>query len=926
MPSGIKIGDVFMAMLLDSRDFQASAAKEGQKAGDTAGAAMSKGIKGRLTDLFKGGIFAGAGIEIGRQALHGLETAISDVINVIPDMLRKGEDFGLNVEDITKKTGASAESASRFVATLTYLGQSTDGLGMSLKTLSVQVVNNEAEFDKLGIKVRTSANGPLLDTITILDNVRSYMSKSGSATTNLALATTLLGKSAGNLIEYLDLTDAQAAALNDTFDALGVTMSERAVQDIQGATRESRLLGLAWQGLSNVLTAEVVPTIRQVLGAAFQFIVQHGAEVRQTLVDITNAALGLVSGLLGIEGVTPFQAQLDGLAGSSDNVTLSFDQWAQQMGYTVPVIDKTAGATKAATGAIDNEIKSIDKQTDRSKAADTAAENAFKHTMTRLGAVYQAQLDALDLQDKQDAAAQRAFDLNERLNQAQLDLAVAQAGDKGVVDAKAVSDAMKAVADIRAEQAKNALQQQRDDQRASLQSTKDYIAEQATLASDTTVTQTTKVKTFTHREDVLTSAINVAKEKGDAATVADLTARLEAVKTAKARTEQANRAIDRQAELGDIKAQLEAQKAAIASADSAEVVANKKKLAELTKEYKTYLADQKKTTKDHIGVMENLVTGDPKTGTGLGGALTKAFTDGQMAGEAFRKFLDERLFPALSGVLDVITKIAGALTTHIDTETVGSLLGLAGIAKLVGLTSVPGALAALPVTVAGDTPPDVAAWYKQFKGMSVQGKGKATVGPIRDLIPAETVDQAIADLLSRYPGLAGMARAGGGPAERGMPYIVGEKRPEVFVPDENGSIIASIPEWLRGLLNLGTKGYKVVAVQGQPYLAAPDGPFPGTQFRAPTGAIWASKLDYLRATMALAPRAGGGPAQADMPYLVGERRPEVFVPTDRGTTIPSIEAMRGWTGGAQTIEVPVYLDGEVITRVVSRHLADEYHR
>ena len=110
---GVKIGDVFFSMLLDSRDFQASAAKEGEKAGDTAGAAMSQGIKGRLSDLFKGGIFAGAGIELGRQALHGLETAISDVINVIPDMLRKGEDFGLNVEDITKKPGASAESAAR---------------------------------------------------------------------------------------------------------------------------------------------------------------------------------------------------------------------------------------------------------------------------------------------------------------------------------------------------------------------------------------------------------------------------------------------------------------------------------------------------------------------------------------------------------------------------------------------------------------------------------------------------------------------------------------------------------------------------------------------------------------------------------------------------------------------------------------------
>ena len=34
MPSGIKIGDVFVALLLDTRDFQAEAAKEGAKAGE----------------------------------------------------------------------------------------------------------------------------------------------------------------------------------------------------------------------------------------------------------------------------------------------------------------------------------------------------------------------------------------------------------------------------------------------------------------------------------------------------------------------------------------------------------------------------------------------------------------------------------------------------------------------------------------------------------------------------------------------------------------------------------------------------------------------------------------------------------------------------------------------------------------------------
>lgn len=36
-------------------------------------------------------------------------------------------------------------------------------------------------------------------------------------------------------------------------------------------------------------------------------------------------------------------------------------------------------------------------------------------------------------------------------------------------------------------------------------------------------------------------------------------------------------------------------------------------------------------------------------------------------------------------------------------------------------------------------------------------------------------------------------RAAGGPVTRGMPYIVGENRPELFVPDSNGTILPSVP-------------------------------------------------------------------------------------------------------------------------------------
>lgn len=42
--------------------------------------------------------------------------------------------------------------------------------------------------------------------------------------------------------------------------------------------------------------------------------------------------------------------------------------------------------------------------------------------------------------------------------------------------------------------------------------------------------------------------------------------------------------------------------------------------------------------------------------------------------------------------------------------------------------------------------------------------------------------------------LTGLFRAQGGPVRKGQPYIVGEKRPEVFVPNQNGRILSRVPD------------------------------------------------------------------------------------------------------------------------------------
>jgi len=44
-----------------------------------------------------------------------------------------------------------------------------------------------------------------------------------------------------------------------------------------------------------------------------------------------------------------------------------------------------------------------------------------------------------------------------------------------------------------------------------------------------------------------------------------------------------------------------------------------------------------------------------------------------------------------------------------------------------------------------------------------------------------------------FKSIGGLFRATGGPVVKGQPYIVGENRPEMFVPDQNGKIVPRVP-------------------------------------------------------------------------------------------------------------------------------------
>jgi len=108
-------------------------------------------------------------------------------------------------------------------------------------------------------------------------------------------------------------------------------------------------------------------------------------------------------------------------------------------------------------------------------------------------------------------------------------------------------------------------------------------------------------------------------------------------------------------------------------------------------------------------------------------------------------------------------------------------------------------------------------------------------------------------------GMPWMPREKGGPVRKGQPYIVGEKRPELFVPKEDGKIVPQVPR----------SAAEAKAVL-QP---APDG-----TAAAPRRLLVPPGSAPPRTYRAAEQRQRGGPVQKGQPYIVGEKRRELYVP------------------------------------------------
>jgi hypothetical protein len=583
---------------------------------------------------------AGFAMGAGIAGFQGFVSVLNKMASAIPDLVQQGITFGNVIDDLTDVTGASDIAASHFAGQWEYTGGTLDNMAGKFRAATQEIKTNEAALNTLGITTK-GADGRFLDTLTILENARQVYQTLPDAVTRSAFAIAFMGRTGLDATDYLRLTTDQASLLNDQLDRMGYTVENAA--EFESITRETKLWDMAWQGLARSLTSAVLPALRQVLAGITEAVVTYGPQIKQVLADIINYISGVVSGLTGMN-ITPFQQQMDALATTTGGTVLGFEAWAAANGKVIPQLKAATGGTADLTKELDRQSAALDKQIARIKASDDAMERAFQRTMGRLADAVGDQITALDAAEKQRDIDKQRVQYAKDLADARRDLGKILSGE--VVDPEQVTSARDRIRELVDASAEFERSLGIDKVRTGLEQVKTYIEDIARLEAEAT-NKPALVKNLATRQKVLESERAAAAQRGDIDAVAAYDAKLDAIRTAQARTQEAIRA-------GDKISGYETEKAKIAEVRDAQVAANadvnadtKKTLAELKTQYDTYVEGTKTKLAEAAWAMNNVnlaAFGFPEGTTIPQGAvspLSQAFIDGASDAVKLRDVLVE---------------------------------------------------------------------------------------------------------------------------------------------------------------------------------------------------------------------------------------------------------------------------------------------
>lgn len=286
------------ALARDLGHLSVSGLHRGLEALGGVGRRVFHGLKSAAESVFKG-LAVGAGI----AGFLSLERVIERVTEAFPELINRGKEWAEAIHTITLATGASAEEASKQAAIYKYLGGSTDQYTTQVVRLSARIKANEHVLNTYGVATR-NVNGDMLDTITLVDNLRKVFSKLPDGPDKTAIAFKLFGQRGaqmfGPLIHFLGLTDDQVNLLGEDATKQGLVISENSTKIADEVEKSQNRVQNAITGLATQLFTTLGPAITSFFDSLSETITANSGKIREVLGGIATGIIGFIEGLAGI--------------------------------------------------------------------------------------------------------------------------------------------------------------------------------------------------------------------------------------------------------------------------------------------------------------------------------------------------------------------------------------------------------------------------------------------------------------------------------------------------------------------------------------------------------------------------------------------------------------------------------------------------
>lgn len=265
-----------------------------------------KKVEGHTNALDKAFGSLGARIKTGFQlhvlnsAMNLLERSIRSVADAIPDLIRRGSEWAKTVDELGDVTGMTAKQASTLAGVVAITGSSIDGLTVGMVQLSKNAVVASDKFKAWGIQTK-DANGHLLSSYDIFQNVRRRLSELGQGAKATALGTQLMGRGFKDIADIVTLTDPVWNQLVETVTRAGLVMTTAGAQAIDQWHRYKNVLDLTITGIGNQILMGVAPALTGLTNAVTQTIQNNMTSIVNAVAFMVTTVASAIASLLGYD-------------------------------------------------------------------------------------------------------------------------------------------------------------------------------------------------------------------------------------------------------------------------------------------------------------------------------------------------------------------------------------------------------------------------------------------------------------------------------------------------------------------------------------------------------------------------------------------------------------------------------------------------